>query len=129
MSMTRERPLAVVTGASSGIGFELACEFADNGFDLVMAAEDEELQDATSELRSRGATVMPLQLDLAEPRNVVELYESVRAGGRPGDAIALNAGVGAGGAFATDTDLDAELRLIDLNVRPTVHLAKLVVRD
>jgi short-subunit dehydrogenase len=48
---------------------------------------------------------------------------------RPVDALALNAGIGAGGAFATDTALEDELKLIDLNVRSTVHLCKLVVAD
>src|SRR5205807_231863 len=52
-----------------------------------------------------------------------------RIGGRPVDALALNAGIGAGGAFVTDTDLDQELTIVDLNCRSTVHLAKLVLRD
>jgi uncharacterized protein len=70
-----------------------------------------------------------VQVDLATPAGVEELYARIKADGRPVDAIALNAGIGAGGAFATDTDLDQELQLVDLNVRSTVHLAKLVVRD
>jgi short-subunit dehydrogenase len=53
----------------------------------------------------------------------------VRQAGRPVDAVALNAGIGAGGAFATGTDLAKELEIVDLSVRSTVHLAKLVVGD
>ena len=126
---TEERRLALVTGASSGIGLELARQFAEHGFDLVVTAEDAELTAAAERLRHAGARVTAVRVDLAKPGGVNELYATVRAEGRPLAAAALNAGVGAGGAFATDTDLDDELRLVDLNVRSTVHLAKLVVRD
>jgi len=126
---TTNRSLAVVTGASSGIGRELARQFADHEFDLVVAAEDAELADTVSELEATGATVTSVQVDLSAPEGVTRLYGAVRALGRPVDAIALNAGIGAGGAFATDTDLEKELRIVDLNVRSTVHLAKLVLAD
>jgi uncharacterized protein len=129
MATSNPRPLAVVTGASSGIGRELATQFASNGFDLVIAAEDDALATAGTELEALGASVDAVQGDLATSDGVDELYARVRASGRPVDAIALNAGVGAGGAFATDTALEDELRLIDLNVRSTVHLAKHVVAD
>jgi uncharacterized protein len=125
----QERPLALVTGASSGIGLELARQFAQHGFDLVVTAEDAELTAAAGQLREDGAGVTAVRVDLAKPGGVDELYATVRAAGRPLAAVALNAGVGAGGAFATDTDLRDELRLVDLNVRSTVHLAKHVVRD
>lgn len=123
------RPLAVVTGASSGIGYELAKQFAEAGFDLVVAAEDDELHIAARELESFGATVAAVQIDLASEEGVDELWRQIGEVGRPVDALALNAGIGAGGAFATDTDLRDELKLIDLNVRSTVQLAKYAVRD
>jgi uncharacterized protein len=129
MTTPSRRPFAVVTGASSGIGFELAKQFATNGFDLLVTAEDADIADAAAELRDYGATVDDLRVDLATDEGVDELYGRISAAGRPVDAIALNAGIGAGGAFASDTDLHDELRLIDLNVRSTVHLAKHVVRD
>jgi short-subunit dehydrogenase len=116
------RPLAVVTGASSGIGFELAKQFAEHDFDLIVAAEDDAIATAAAELGAEA-----VQVDLATPAGVEELYG--RIAGRPVDALALNAGIGAGGAFATDTDLRQELEIVDLNCRSTVHLAKLVVRD
>jgi len=124
-----QRPLALITGASSGIGLELARQFAEHGFDLVVTAEDAELPGAAEGLRRDGAGVTAVRVDLAKAGAVDELYATVRATGRPLAAAALNAGVGAGGAFATDTDLGDELRLVDLNVRSTVHLAKYVVRD
>jgi uncharacterized protein len=126
MDTTSSRPLAVVTGASSGIGLELARQFADHGFDLIVAAEDAAIGDAAAQLPTAAEAV---RVDLATHDGVERLYERIRLDGRPVDAIALNAGIGAGGAFATDTELATELRLIDLNVRSTVHLAKLVVRD
>jgi uncharacterized protein len=122
------KPLALVTGASSGIGFELARQFAQNGFDLVIAAEDAELAQAERDLSSDGVAVEAVQVDLATPGGVDELWRRVQALGRPLEAAALNAGVGKGGAFA-DNELDDELRLIDLNVRSTVQLAKHVVRE
>lgn len=124
-----ERQLAVVTGASSGIGFELAKVFAEEGYDLIVAAEDEELQPAASELNQVGRGVEAMRVDLSRAEGVGELYERVTANGRPVDALCLNAGIGAGGDFARETALAKELRLIDLNVRSTVHLAKLVLAD
>jgi short-subunit dehydrogenase len=124
-----ERQLAVVTGASSGIGFELAKVFAENGFDLIVAAEDEELEPAARELNQIGGSVQAVRVDLAKPEGVEELYEKITANGRPVDALALNAGIGAGGDFARETSLTKELRLIDLNVRSTVHLCKLALAD
>jgi len=129
MSTRSDRPIALVTGASSGIGYELARQFADNGFDLIVCAEDAELAAAAERLRDDGAQVTAVQADLADADGVEQLLDAVRGAGRPLAAAALNAGVGAGGAFATDTDLADELRLVDLNVRSTVHLAKYVVRD
>jgi short-subunit dehydrogenase len=127
METSSARPLALVTGASSGIGLELARQFAQNGFDLVLAAEDDELTEAARRVKSSGATVEAVRVDLATSEGVDELWRRVSEDSRPLAAAALNAGVGAGGAF-TDIDLDDELRLIDLNVRSTVHLAKHVVR-
>jgi uncharacterized protein len=122
------RPLALVTGASSGIGLELARQFAQNGFDLVIAAEDAELDAAAVELRSLGAAVSPVRVDLTSYDDVELLWRSVSGSGRTLDAAALNAGVGVGGPFA-ENDLDAEIGLVRLNCESTVHLAKRVVRD
>jgi uncharacterized protein len=129
MNAIPERPLALVTGASTGIGLELARKFAAHGFDLVIAADDDPLDDARRELESNGASVEAVRVDLAAGSGVDELWERVRATGRPLAAAALNAGRGAGGAFAGGTDLADELEIVDLNCRSTVHLAKHVATD
>jgi short-subunit dehydrogenase len=129
MDPSSDRRLALVTGASSGIGFELAMQFAEHGFDLLVVAEDEAIADAARELDGMGRDVQAVRADLATEDGLAELYRRIDAAGRPLDAVALNAGIGAGGAFATDTDLSDELKLIDLNVRSTVHLAKHVLRE
>jgi uncharacterized protein len=129
MSVSSSRPLAVVTGASSGIGRELAAQFAAHDFDLVIAAEDSEIEVVADGIRAAGGSVEAVQIDLATDEGVEELYGRIHAIGKPVDALALNAGIGASGAFATDTDLALELKAIDLNVRSPVHLAKHVVAD
>ena len=122
------RPLALVTGASSGIGRELAKQFAEHGFDLIVAAEDVELDDATEELRGMGAVVAPVSVDLTRRADVERLVAAVRGAGRPLDVAALNAGVGVGGPFI-ETDLEAELNLVALNCTSTLHLAKRIAQD
>lgn len=123
-----ERPLALVTGASSGIGLHLSRELVQRGYDLVVCAEDDELVSATAQLRASGADVQAHQCDLRDPAAVEELYAVARDGGRRLDVAALNAGVGRGGPFV-ENDLADEQSVIDLNISSTVHLAKLVLRD
>jgi short-subunit dehydrogenase len=122
------RPLAVVTGASSGIGLELAKRFAAADFDLVVTAEDDHIDTVAHGIRASGVEADAVQVDLATEEGVTRLVQSIR---RPVDALALNAGIGAGGAFVSDevkeTYLQDELKLIDLNVRSTVHIAKLLL--
>ena len=122
------RNLALVTGASSGIGLELARRFATSDFDVVVVAEDAELTTAAADLRATGATIHEVRADLRSSGEVERLWSEVTALGRPLQAAALNAGVGRGGAFV-DIDLAHDLEIVDLNVRSTVHLAKLVLRD
>jgi short-subunit dehydrogenase len=129
MEGARGKPLAVITGASSGIGYELARIFGEEGYDLLIAAEDGELTQAQEQLKATGAMVEAHRVDLAREEGVIELYSHIANAGRPVEALALNAGIGAGGAFATETELADELQLIDLNVRSTVHLCKLVLSD
>ncbi len=129
MNNQSNRPLAVVTGASSGIGYELAKQFAQHGFDLLIAAEDQGIDSAAQTLKSLTPQVEAVQVDLANYEGVEKLYEKITSTGRPVDAIAINAGVGVWGDFARDTALQDELNLISLNVTSSVHLAKRVVKD
>lgn len=124
------RPFAVVTGASSGIGYELAGQFLQHGYDVLVTAEDAELDQAAANLRrDGGGTVTAVRVDLTEPDGVERLHQAIRDTGRPVDAVALNAGVGQGGDFTRQTDLRDELAIIDLNCRSTVHLAKRVLPE
>lgn len=127
--MTSVRPLALVTGASAGIGRAIAQELAQRGFDVVVVADDAAIYDAAEQLRASTASVIALRLDLASPENVELLWQAVQDEGRPLAVAVLNAGIGTGGAFATDIDLGDDLRVIDLNVRSTVQLAKHVAHD
>jgi uncharacterized protein len=122
------RPIAAVTGASSGIGLELAKELARKGFDLVVSAEDPGIESAARDISALGANVLPVQVDLADYDGVEKFYRELKTR-EPVDIVAINAGIGVGGDFARETDLKAELRLIDLNVTSCVHLAKRVVPD
>jgi short-subunit dehydrogenase len=128
MSEMIGRPLAVVTGASSGIGRALAAQFAENGYDLVVAAEDDRIEPVARTLGRNGVQAIGVQANLATFDGVEDLYQAIQEAGRP-DAVALNAGVGVGGDFARDNDLADELRLIGLNVTGAVHLARRVLPD
>jgi short-subunit dehydrogenase len=128
-TLGKQRPLAAVTGASSGIGYELARQFAQNGFDLVVAAEDAGIHVAASTFVADGASVTPIQVDLRRYEDNEKFYELIVQQARPLEAIALNAGVGVFGDFARETDLREELGMIHLNVLSTVHLAKLAAAD
>jgi len=129
MTNTQTRPLAVITGASSGIGYELAKQFAQNGFDLLVTATGSNIDQVAEDFSELGANVETVQADLADYEGVETLYGKIQAMDRPIDAIAINAGIGLGGDFAQETDLKDELNLINLNVISPVHLAKRVVKD
>lgn len=121
-----ENRFAVITGASSGIGYELAKVFAKNGFDLLIAAEDDGISAASAALNELGTSVEYMQVDLAKRTGVEDFFAQIQSTGRRIDALVLNAGVGVGGPFL-ENDLEAELNLIRLNIVSPVHLAKRVL--
>jgi len=123
---TTNRPLAVVTGASSGIGRELAKCCARNGFDLVIAADRPELTQAKQELESLGASVLAVEADLATVEGVDQLVRTI--GGRPVDALLANAGHGLGHAFL-DQDFDEIRDVIDTNITGTIYLVHKVGKE
>jgi short-subunit dehydrogenase len=126
MAEQTTKPLAVVTGASTGIGYELARECAENGFDLVIAADESAINDAAQSLRQLGAAVEAVEADLATLDGVDRLYAAVR--GRPVDALLANAGRGLGKGFL-DQDFDDVRRVIDTNVTGTLYLLQKIGRD
>lgn len=113
------RPFAVVTGASSGIGLELARCCAQRGWDLLIAADEAAIHDAARELRALGTQVQAVQADLATPQGVAQLWDA--AGGRVVDALLANAGRGLGRGFL-DQDFGAERHVLDTNVTGTLAL-------
>src|SRR5215207_4681377 len=98
------RPLAVVTGASTGIGYELAKQCAEHGYDLVIAADEPEIKTAADKLRAFDVAVDAVEADLATTGGVDKLYAATK--GRPIDALLANAGRGLGRAFL-DQDFNA----------------------
>ncbi len=115
---------AVITGASSGIGLELARLFAKNGYDIFITAENAgEIEQAASTLRSEGATVTTHVADLAHRNGTESLIAAIGEAGRPVDVLAANAGFGLGGRF-TETDINVEFDMIAVNIISTVQLVK-----
>src|SRR3954469_10717225 len=120
------KPFAIVTGASSGIGLELATICAQEGFDLLVAADRPEIYPAAEGFRSLGANTSIVEADLATIEGVDQLWAA--AAGRPVDALLANAGHGLGRAFL-DQDFHDIRHVIDTNVTGTVYLVQLVGRE
>jgi short-subunit dehydrogenase len=119
------RPLAVVTGASSGIGHELARLAAQDGHDLVIAADEGPLDQVADELRALGAQVEPVHTDLARPQGIDLVMAAI--GPRPVAVLLANAGHGLGDAFL-DQEFAAIRHVIDTNVTGTLDLVHRVGR-
>lgn len=128
MATATNRPLAVITGASSGIGFELARQCVEHGFDAIVCAEDRRIEDVAELLRASGTIVEPVQADLATFEGNEVLARAILDTGQPVEALLLNAGIGVNGAFI-ETSLEEELRVIGLNCASVVHVAKRVVPE
>jgi short-subunit dehydrogenase len=120
------KPFAIVTGASSGIGLELAAICVQEGFDLLVAADRPEIQTAAERFRRLGAEVTVVEADLATTDGVDQLWAA--AAGRPVDALLANAGHGLGHAFL-DQDFEDARHVIDTNVTGTIYLVQLVGRS
>jgi short-subunit dehydrogenase len=122
------RPLALVTGASTGIGYELARCCAENGFDLLIAADEPRIADAADGFRKLGATVEAVQADLATLPGVEQLDLALKRLNRPVDALIANAGRGLGKAFL-DQDFADIMRVVNTNITGTIYLLHKIGRD
>ncbi|MBS7700054.1 MULTISPECIES: SDR family NAD(P)-dependent oxidoreductase [unclassified Chelatococcus] len=122
------RPLAVVTGASTGIGRELARIAAERGYDLVIAADEARIDEAERQLRTYGGAVTSVQADLATMAGVDELVEAVRRTERPVELLMANAGLGLGHAFL-DQDIADWRRVVDTNITGTLYLTQKIGRE
>jgi short-subunit dehydrogenase len=120
------RPLAIVTGASSGIGYYLAKQCAEHGFDLLIAADEPEINKAAENLRAFGVQVTPVEADLADTQGVDKLLAA--ANGRDVDYLLANAGRGLGRAFL-DQDFSEIRRVVDTNITGTIYLIQKIGRQ
>jgi NAD(P)-dependent dehydrogenase (short-subunit alcohol dehydrogenase family) len=120
------RPFAIVTGASSGLGYELALRCARHGFDLLVAAHDPRIFEAAKVFSAEGVSVDPMQIDLDTIEDVDQLYAEAK--GRPVDALLANAGRELGGAFL-DREFEDIRRAIDTNITGTMGLVHRVGRE
>lgn len=121
------RPLAIITGASNGIGYQLGLQLAQHGHDLVATGRSGKIFEAAEDFKRYGVDVVPVQADLSQYEEVERFWKESSALGRPIAVAVINAGIGIGGAPFWGTELDEELKLIDVNVTSVVHLAKRIV--
>ncbi len=117
---------ALITGASSGIGRDLAIVFAQNGWDLVLVARRaQKLDELAQELkRVHGISAESIPIDLFDPISPEKLFREVSARGLQIDALVNNAGIGSFGLFA-EVGMDTHTRLIELNITCLTKLTKL----
>jgi len=123
----RTKKFAVITGASSGIGYHLAKVFAENGYDLLVNSGSEKIDVAAKDFETLRVNVDVVEADLTSYDGVEQLWAAIESTNKAVDAIAINAGIGVGGDFVRETGLEEELKMIALNVTSTVHLAKRVL--
>ncbi len=122
------KELAFVTGASSGIGYQLAHQLAERGYDLAITAHSDRLTEATRDFEALGAQVYPFRADSTKRDEVTEVWQQVEALGRPVTVACINAGIGESGQFADESSLDQELAIIDLNCASTTQFGKFAAK-
>ncbi len=126
----KNEKLALITGASNGIGYELAKIFAKNNYNLILVSRGQEKLDKTKEdLIEFNSEVTTYSADLSNYDEIEKLKKWTIAQNIEIDTLVLNAGIGLGGDFIHSTDLDKELNLIRLNVDSIVHMFKFFLKD
>ena len=126
--MYPDRGIAVITGASTGIGFELARCAAIDGYDLVIAADEPEIHDAAALLNDHGVSIRAVEADLSTPEGIARLVDVIDDDGRPVELLMANAGRGLGRAFL-DQSFDDIRRVVETNVMGTLDLVHRVGRQ
>ena len=128
--MENNEKYVLITGASTGIGYELAKLFAKDGYNLFIVSRDMQKLDAVAnELAKKyNIEVITVEKDLFKKEEAFELYDEINARGKDIDILVNNAGQGLYGEF-TDTDIDREINIINLNIVSVVVLTKLFLQD
>jgi len=127
--MNTNKNYALITGATSGIGYELARLFAEDGYNLVIVARSaEELESKAAEFRKLGIEVISIAKDLFHRQEAFSLCEEVSSRGIQVDVLVNNAGQGVYGLFQ-DTDIERELRMVDLNIASTIIITKHFIKE
>jgi short-subunit dehydrogenase len=120
--------LAVITGASHGIGFEMAQLFAEHGYNILIIADSDQIFEARDKLIDFGVDVEAIRADLSRFTEVEKIYEVISNSDYALDSVVLNAVIGLGGRFV-DSDLQTELKTIQANCAAIVHLSKLIIPE
>lgn len=130
INLDNRNQYALITGATSGIGYELAKLFAKEGYNLILVARNEQLlQQTTDELKQQyGVEITPLAKDLFKPTAAEEIYNKTREMGININVLVNDAGQGQWGPFV-ETDLQRDLDIIQLNIASLVSLTKYFLRD
>ncbi|WP_027379348.1 SDR family NAD(P)-dependent oxidoreductase [Chryseobacterium daeguense] len=127
--MQRKNEYALITGATSGIGYELAKLFAKNGYDLVMVARNhDELKAKSDEFKSYGVNVITIAKNLFMQEDAYSLYSELKMNGISPEILVNDAGQGVYGKFQ-DTDIHREVDIVNLNIVSVIILTKLFLKD
>ncbi len=128
--ITPPRPVALITGGTSGIGLELAKQFADHHYDLILVARAPgPLAEAKAFFEERDVRVETISADLSKRNAAQGVFEKVKTLGWDVDVLVNNAGAGVYGDFVMETNLQEELDIIQLNIASVVELTKYFTKD
>ncbi|WP_454054593.1 SDR family NAD(P)-dependent oxidoreductase [Clostridium sp. Marseille-Q7071] len=119
----------LITGATSGIGYELSKVFGENGHNMILCGRDiKRLEELKAEFQCYSSDVVILAGDLSSFEDIMRIYESIKKNNYEIEFLINNAGLGSFGALS-DTSLHRELNLIDVNIKAVIHLTKLFLPD